>query len=342
MDVNNDIVPVLNGLYAEYGRLIEKISTVQAAASAMQEMGKAYGLQVPENPHPRILITGVLPVKAEATYEPTKLTPHAAKVEPLALPVEAPAAAPAPALSKVTAPVSNTGKPPFIQIPKPPARPAAEPVKPVTSSASAPSAPATVAPAPAPKEVSRPPVIHQGIKPATLATTATASAKRIEEQARMPSNEGAGAQPGPKGPWLTVDQFKERLSAWNPQINTGGLSLTDIYQALRTRGCRFGYGLPPEMDLSDSNTVRVLSNHLRHEWVPGYPQHCQSLQTFSSQGSLYKTIRDKAEAAVHFAFPEMAKAKMGKTQHYSSSVSDSRPLRSGANSPFAGLTQLIA
>lgn len=354
MDVKNDLVPVLNGLYCEYGRLIERLASVDAAAAALVSVGKAYGIDMPANPYGPVVLPqdctvgGPSPAREEVVY--------AAKVEELLeesqpVPVQPSARLEPP---KPTQPVpSNGGKPPFIDFGKPKATGAVnvpkstEPAKSVTatsstvaSSAPAPAAeaPSTVKveqPAPA-KPAERPPVIHPGLKEAALVTPPVSA---VAEQARRSREEGEPR--GPKGAWLTVEQFKELLSAWNPQINTGGLSLTDIYQALRTRGCRFGYGLPPTMDLSDSNTVRVLSNHLRHEWVPGYPQHCQSLQRFSAQGSLYKLIRDKAEAAVHFAFPEMAKAKMGRTLHYSTSGYDSQPLRTGANSPFADIKSLV-
>lgn len=338
MVVKNDLVPVLNGLYTEYGQLIERISSIHAATTALHEVGKAYGLDLPQNPYASFVAPtaqpvrtpGELPPKLAATTPAPALAAHAAEVEPAysAAPV---AEKPVPAAPVQSTPITNNGKPGYIDTPKPP-------VKATVSHPPATAAPVRTQPvvgAKANLSLERTPVVHAGVKTATQVPPA--NARKVVSPTAQPE----GEPPRPKGGWLTVEQFKEILSAWNPQINVGNLSLTDIYHGLRTRGCRYGSSLAPTMDLSDSDTVRILSNHLRHEWVPGYPQHCQTLQGFYAQGTLYKTIRDKAEAAVHFAFPEMAKAKMGRTPGSYSSGPSSRPLRTGANSPFAGLGQLV-
>lgn len=114
---------------------------------------------------------------------------------------------------------------------------------------------------------------------------------------------------GPKGDGLTVAEVRSLLSAWKPVISPGNLSLTDIYQAFLKKRCRFSRGLPQTMDLSNPEVLRNFSNHLRHDWCSGYTQFCGMLQSFTGQGALYKMTRDKAEAAIHAAFPEMAKAK---------------------------------
>jgi hypothetical protein len=100
-----------------------------------------------------------------------------------------------------------------------------------------------------------------------------------------------------------VAQLQNDINNWWPQLKRE--KLEDVYLMLLLRKDRFSKNLPPTMDLKNPQVVRTLTNHLRHEAVPGYFQLCARLKQHEHLGYLYRRARDKATGSIFRAYPEL-------------------------------------
>lgn len=141
-----------------------------------------------------------------------------------------------------------------------------------------------------------------------------------------------------------VAQLQNDINNWWPQLKRE--KLEDIYFMLLLRKDRFSKNLPPTMDLKNPQVVRTLTNHLRHEAVPGYYQLCARLKQHEHLGYLYRRARDKATGSIFRAYPELftaaAEVAPAETEGFSPVPADYTPdtmAPSGAHH-FAALAQL--
>jgi len=100
-----------------------------------------------------------------------------------------------------------------------------------------------------------------------------------------------------------VAQLSHDVNNWFPVLKRQ--KLEDIYLMLLLRKDRFTKDLPPTMDLGNAQVVRTLTNHLRHEAVPGYFQLCARLKQHEHLSYLYRRARDKATGSIMQAYPEL-------------------------------------
>lgn len=274
MTLASKLLPALEGLDAECGVLLSKLQVTMDASARLRQVCEYLGIDAPAPVYSHMSLPALAKTAVAGAIDPVPAPEPLVHmpVAPADVQVQAEvlsAAAPTP----TPKPVPSNGKPPLIQ--------SAADKRIQTGVYSVQPHVAPVSPAP-PSELTRV-VAH-----------------------RVPARE---VPPTPKEERLTPEDFITQLSAWDPTIDRGSLSLTDIYQALQMNGTRWSRNLPATMDLRDAVVVKTLSDHLRHVFVPQYPEFCSKLQQFTGMGRWYKVIRDKAEAAVHAAFPEMAMAK---------------------------------
>lgn len=276
MNLETNVLPALSGLDAECGSLIARLRLVAQAADGLRTLCAASGVSTPAAPYAGLLRFDTAPLP---------LTPVAAEVG-VATPVP-------------TVPTSTLE-------PTPPAHKASAAGEPAATS---PVVALGAAPLVMMEEIKPLPITKAVDVEVNKPLSQTAPKDVIIAHRVNGAPAAAGVTSDPKEEGLTALELREQLSAWSPKIQTGVLSLKDIYQQFRSRCCRYSRDLPPTMDLSNANVVSALSNHLRHEWCPGYANFCHKLSKFTGLGHLYKMTRDKAEAAVHAAFPELAQAK---------------------------------
>jgi hypothetical protein len=100
-----------------------------------------------------------------------------------------------------------------------------------------------------------------------------------------------------------VAQLSHDVNNWYPVLKRQ--KLEDIYLMLLLRKDRFTKDLPPTLDLGNAQVVRTLTNHLRHEAVPGYYQLCARLKQHEHLSYLYRRARDKATGSIMQAYPEL-------------------------------------
>jgi len=103
-----------------------------------------------------------------------------------------------------------------------------------------------------------------------------------------------------------VAKLTEDVNSWYPVLKRQ--KLEELYTVLLLRKDRFSKDLPPTMDLSNDQVVRTLTNHLRHEHVPGYFQLCARLKKHEHLSYLYRRARDKATSSIMAAYPELFSA----------------------------------
>lgn len=100
-----------------------------------------------------------------------------------------------------------------------------------------------------------------------------------------------------------VAQLSHDVNNWYPVLKRQ--KLEDIYLMLLLRKDRFTKDLPPTMDLGNAQVIRTLTNHLRHDAVPGYFQLCARLKQHEHLSYLYRRARDKATGSIMQAYPEL-------------------------------------
>jgi hypothetical protein len=141
--------------------------------------------------------------------------------------------------------------------------------------------------------------------PAPASAPVSANVERAEEPAAGQTATAVTAAPvkAEMSHEDVVAQLSHDVNNWFPVLKRQ--KLEDIYLMLLLRKDRFTKDLPPTMDLSNAQVVRTLTNHLRHEAVPGYFQLCARLKQHEHLSYLYRRARDKATGSIMQAYPEL-------------------------------------